>query len=205
MAGEGAHSRSQRPLQEPAAKGHSLATSLSGSTCPGQTSSQRRALKAAAIHHAIGIPPIDSSVLRKILRRLPNKAAGPDGITYDFLTHLPYPAVNRLAQLLTEMENTDTMPTQMLLTNIVMIPNNSRVERPIALTSCLYRVWNRYRKYDLHRWQLSLGEESRGTRRDRNKIAFPLPLGGCSKLKCPNIRVSTLSHAWLICPASMSR
>ena len=40
-----------------------------------------------------------------------------------------------------------------------MIPKNTKVERPIALTSCLYRVWNRYRKQDLHTWQLTLDEE----------------------------------------------
>ena len=118
-----------------------------------------QALKAAAVHHAMGMPPIDSSVLQKVLRKLPNKAAGPDGIFYDFPRHLPYPAVNKLAQLLTEMESTATLPTQLTLTNIVMIPKNTKVERPIALTSCLYRVWNRYRKQDLHEWQLTLDEE----------------------------------------------
>ena len=114
-----------------------------------------QALKAAAVHHAIGMPPIDSSVLQKVLRKLPNKAAGPDGISYDFLRRLPYPAVNKLAQLLTEMESTATLPTQLTLTNIVMIPKNNKVERP----SCLYRLWNRYRKQDLHKWQLTLDEE----------------------------------------------
>ena len=93
------------------------------------------------------------------MRKLPNKAAGPDGISYDFLRHLPYPAVSRLASLLTEMERSAELPIQLRHTNIVMIPKNERIERPIALTSCLYRLWNSYRKHELHRWQLSLDQD----------------------------------------------
>lgn len=60
-------------------------------------------LRREAQAHALQHKAIDSSLLQKIMRKLPNKAAGPDGISYDFLRHLPYPAVERLAQLLTEM------------------------------------------------------------------------------------------------------
>ena len=109
----------------------------------------RRLAQAAAAHTAL---------LGKLMRKLPNKAAGPDGIAYDFLRRLPYPAVSRLAALLTEMERTGELPTQIRHTNIVMIPKNERIERPIALTSCVYRLWNSYRKHELHRWQLSLDQ-----------------------------------------------
>ena len=40
-----------------------------------------------------------------------------------------------------------------------MIPKNERIERPIALTSCLYRLWNSYRKHELHCWQLTLDQD----------------------------------------------
>ena len=43
------------------------------------------------------------------------------------------------------------LPTQLRMVNIFMF-----VERPIALTSCLYRLWNRVRKQDIVKWQLSL-------------------------------------------------
>ena len=55
---------------------------------------------------AASLQAIDSSILQKLTRRLPNKAAGPDGISCDMLRHVPYPAADRLAQLLTEMEKT---------------------------------------------------------------------------------------------------
>ena len=116
-------------------------------------------LKRAAQAHAQQTKAIDSSLLQKLMRRLPNKAAGPDGISYDFLRHLPYPAVEKLASLLTEMEQEAELPLQLRHTNIVMIPKNERIERPIALTSCIYRLWNSYRKHDLHKWQLGLDKD----------------------------------------------
>ena len=116
-------------------------------------------LRREAQAQALQQKGIDSSLLQKIMRKLPNKAAGPDGISYDFLRHLPYPAVERLAKLLTEMEQEAELPLQMRHTNIVMIPKNERIERPIALTSCLYRLWNSYRKHDLQKWQLGLDKD----------------------------------------------
>ena len=67
---------------------------------------------------------------------------------------------HRLAHLLTEMEHKAELPIQMRHTNIVMIPKSERIERPIAFTSCLYRLWNSYRKHDLHRWQLGLDDDT---------------------------------------------
>lgn len=92
---------------------------------------------------------IDPSALQKLLRKLPNKAAGPDGISYDMVRHLPYPAVERLASLLTEMEKTALLPTRLRYTNIALVPKSFKIERPLALTSCLYRAWNAYRKHDI--------------------------------------------------------
>ena len=116
-------------------------------------------LRREAQAQALQQKGVDSSLLQKIMRKLPNKAAGPDGISYDFLRHLPYPAVERLAKLLTEMEQEAELPLQLRHTNIVTIPKNERIERPIALTSCVYRLWNSYRKHDLQKWQLGLDKD----------------------------------------------
>ena len=105
------------------------------------------------------LPPIQSYQLQQLMRRLPNKASGPDGISYDFLRHLPYPAVEKLAGLLTAMEREGELAIQLRATNIVLIPKNIKVERPIALTSCLYRLWCSCRKADLQRWQMTLDEQ----------------------------------------------
>lgn len=116
-------------------------------------------LRIIAQQEAATWKPVDSPLLQKLMRKLPNKAAGPDGISYGMIRHLPYPAVSRLAALLTEMEKSALLPTQLRYTNVVLIPKNSKVERPIALTSCLYRVWNSYRKADIQKWQISLDKD----------------------------------------------
>lgn len=61
-------------------------------------------LHQAAVDQAQQLPPFHSYHLQQLLRRLPHKAAGPDGISYDFLRHLPYPAVEKLAESLTTMQ-----------------------------------------------------------------------------------------------------
>ena len=93
-------------------------------------------LHQAAIDQAQQLPPIQSYQLQQLLRRLPNKAASPDGVSYDFLRLFPYPAVEKLAGLLTAMEREGELAIQLRATNIVLIPKNIKVERPSALTSC---------------------------------------------------------------------
>lgn len=57
------------------------------------------------------------------------------------------------------MEREGELAIQLRATNIVLIPKNHKVERPIALTSCIYTVWCHSRKADLQRWQYSLDEQ----------------------------------------------
>ena len=158
-------SSSQRvagPVQESTIEGCPMAKTLPASTCGTETSSQEEQrggiwtprmdprplrqwdlLHQAAVDQALQLPPIQSYQLQQLLSRLPNKAAGPDGISYDFLRHLPYPAVEKFT-----MEREGELAIQLRATNIVLIPKNIKVERPIALTSCLYRVWCSCRKAD---------------------------------------------------------
>ena len=74
-----------------------------------------------AQQEALTWKPFDSSVLQKLLRRLPNKAAGPDGISYDVMRHLLYPAVKRLGDLQREA----LLPPQLRYTNVVLIPKSA--------------------------------------------------------------------------------
>lgn len=50
-------------------------------------------LRRLAQAQAAAFKPLDTVILQKLMRKLPNKAAGPDGVSYDFLRHLPFPAV----------------------------------------------------------------------------------------------------------------
>ena len=54
------------------------------------------------------------------------------------------------------METQAQLPTQQQMHMVIMLPKNSAKERPIALTSLLYRVWCRLRKPLLDQWQKQL-------------------------------------------------
>ena len=55
-----------------------------------------------------------------------------------------------------EMETKVQLPTQQQMHMVVMLPKNEAKERPITLTSLLYRVWCRLRKPLLDDWQKHL-------------------------------------------------
>ena len=82
--------------------------------------------------------------------------AASDAITTQLLRNAPPHALPSLLNLLQEMETTATMPTQLQMSPVVMLAKNEKVERPITLTSVLYRTWCRLRKNILDNWQLKL-------------------------------------------------
>ena len=54
------------------------------------------------------------------------------------------------------MEEKVQLPTQQQMHMVVTLPKNAAKERPITLTSLLYRVWCRLRKPLLDEWQKQL-------------------------------------------------
>ena len=54
------------------------------------------------------------------------------------------------------MEAKAELPTQLTLSLVVMLAKNEKVERPITLTSVLYRVWCKMRKPLMDAWQNNL-------------------------------------------------
>lgn len=57
------------------------------------------------------------------------------------------------------MEASAELPTQLKMSLVVMLAKNEKVERPITLTSVLYRVWRRMRKDILDEWQRNLPKQ----------------------------------------------
>lgn len=55
-----------------------------------------RKLREDAMIHARTMQSINPLSLQRVIKKLPNKAAGPDGISYDFLRQLPFEAVTQL-------------------------------------------------------------------------------------------------------------
>lgn len=54
------------------------------------------------------------------------------------------------------MEAKAELPTQLQMHMVVMLPKNQTIERPITLTSTLWRTWCRLRKPLLDQWQKTL-------------------------------------------------
>ncbi|GFO03547.1 LINE-1 retrotransposable element orf2 protein [Plakobranchus ocellatus] len=76
-------------------------------------------------------------------------AAGPDGVYYQFLRHLPEPCLHTLLKLFNNILTTGDIPPSWREASVVPIPKPWRDPsdpsnyRPIALTSCLYKTLER--------------------------------------------------------------
>ena len=94
--------------------------------------------------------------LARTLKALPNKASGPDSISAQLLRTAPPLSLQPWLKLIHEMEQAAQLPTQLKMHMVAMLPKNQTIERPITLTSVLYRVWCRLRKPVLDDWQRNL-------------------------------------------------
>lgn len=94
--------------------------------------------------------------LAKVLKALPDKTSGPDAVSAQLLRTAPPLFLAPLLKLIHEMENQAQLPTQLQMRMVVTLPKNIAIERPIASTSVLYRVWRRLRKPLLDQWQKNL-------------------------------------------------
>ena len=106
----------------------------------------RLPLQEQAKQQAATLPPLTFEQLGKTLKHLPDKACGPDAITTQLLRTAPKQALQPLLSLLQTMEAKAELPTQLTMSLVVTLAKNEKVERPITLTSVLYRVWCRMRK-----------------------------------------------------------
>ena len=107
---------------------------------------ERPSLQEQAKQQAQQLEPLTIGQLTWVLKHLPDKACGPDAVTAQLLRTAPPLAVKALLHLFQEMEAQALLPTQQQMHMVVMLPKNSSKERPITLTSMLYRVWRRLRK-----------------------------------------------------------
>ena len=116
----------------------------------------RPCLQQAAQQQAANLEPLTPGLLRRVLKALPDRASGPDAVSTQMLKSMPPLALNPLLQLFQRMETTAELPTQLQMHLVVTLPKNQRMERPITLTSTLWRVWCRMRKSLLDQWQQKL-------------------------------------------------
>ena len=112
----------------------------------------RMPLQEEAKQQAALLPPLTFEQLGRTLKKLPDKACGPA----QMLRTAPKQALQPLLGILQSMEAKAELPTQLTMSLVVMLAKNEKVERPITLTSVLYRVWCRMRKPLLDAWQQTL-------------------------------------------------
>ena len=116
----------------------------------------RTSLREQAQSQALALPPITMGYFSRTIQALPDKASGPDAVSAQLLRSAPPLALQPLLKLIQDMEQSAQMPTQMQMHMVVMLAKNQTIERPITLTSTMYRLWCRLRKPILDAWQAAL-------------------------------------------------
>ena len=121
-------------------------------------SGERERLRWEAIQQARRWEDLDPREVMKRLRKLPQKACGPDGISYALLKNLPIEGVTDLCNMFRSWELAGRLPEQVCTTLVLLLPKKEEIERPISLTSVLYRTWCKLRWNKLRHWQSSIGQ-----------------------------------------------
>ena len=112
----------------------------------------RARLKAEAQEQAATLPPLSWEEVRDACQKTGNKKGGIDGWSYKALRNLTDQGYQMLTDLYHEMESQVSVPFQFQVVQVVLLPKNESKERPISLTSVLWRVWTKLRRTSLAVW-----------------------------------------------------
>ena len=106
------------------------------------------------------LPAIGPAALQEALAKLPSKAPGPDGWSYEMLRALRGEALAELAGHLRRWEVSARFPQHIDITQYAMLAKSLVAERPIGLTHVLHRVYCKLR-WDLVRaWEKDYDPQS---------------------------------------------
>ena len=105
----------------------------------------RKTLREAAKAQAQQLGPTGLENLGKVIKKMKQKAPGPDGWTCQFLKDLDEAGVQGLKEQMIEWERQNRLPGQLCVTLVTMLAKNDKIERPIGLTHYAYRAWARTR------------------------------------------------------------
>ena len=105
------------------------------------------------------LPHLSDGHIWRTIKTLSLKAAGLDGIGFDFLKALPYAAMKDLRDLFQTIEEQAMIPNQWKTSLIALLPKSAIIERPIALVATLYRLWCRVRNDQTKRWSSNIQHE----------------------------------------------
>ena len=121
---------------------------------PGQTgfSPERLALRAEASQQARGLVPLTFEQVKAACLGTGNKKGGLDGWSYRALRNLPDACYQQLAELFRSVELELSLPLQMRAVQVALLPKSPEKERPISLTSVLWRIFSKLRRPVLDGW-----------------------------------------------------
>ena len=122
------------------------------------TSGERERLRWEAIQQARRGEDLDPHAVMKRLQKLLQKACGPDGISCALLKNLPIEGVTDLCNMFRNWELAGRLPEQVCTTLVLLLPKRQDIERPISLTSVLYRTWCKLRWHKLKHRQSNIGQ-----------------------------------------------
>ena len=113
-------------------------------------------LRARAIEAQLEIPPLSMGQLLAVLKASPDRTGlGIDQWLAKLCLPLPVEARFDLLKILRQCENALDWPSAVKCNLIALIPKPTGGERPIGLTSPLYRVWSAMRKCMTSAWEIA--------------------------------------------------
>jgi hypothetical protein len=114
-----------------------------------QTVQEQRIINFTSNNRESYNQPFPLSELRDALRKSHDSDTGPDEIHYQMLKHLPASALNTLLQLFNQIWTTGRFPPSWSEATVIPIPKPGKDPtsadnyRPIALTSCVCKTFER--------------------------------------------------------------
>ena len=126
-------------------------------------------------HNPFVLPPISSTDLKQLISKLKHTSPGVDFWRAHELQMLGPISLQNLAQLFQLIEDLQQWPTTLLEVPVAAIKKNAGLtpldNRPIALTSSLYRLWAKLRWNQLQQWYHEwIPSELKGGVTDRQAI-----------------------------------
>ena len=102
------------------------------------------------------LPPLSLDTLDNVMRKLPVKAVGVDALTPLDIQCLPLEGRQGFCQLLEDVEQAGTWPTQLLGTIGALLPKPKGGERVIGLLPETAKIWSRARYRVTSSWSSGL-------------------------------------------------
>ena len=97
-------------------------------------------------------PQLTGAGLAKLVQKAGKKKGGCDGWSYAALRLVPESCYDALARALMAAEQRGSLPVQMMVHEVALLPKDEHKERPISLTPVLWRLYCSFRKPKVREW-----------------------------------------------------